>query len=279
MKLLNRTFLVSVLLLFALVMGSSQVILAAPANQVDAPLSFAGTCNNLASPGTVCPAAPTAGFLRLAQSFGTNTFVGILRFSVNQPFTIDKARLSLALGNAGFCGAVGPGQALRVYSTTNDSDPPSRSALLIVVDNGSAAVPFPGTHAISPAYNHFTDSAFGLFAQHIESQNSGSASAGDGTVTLWIEATTPVGSLYVGGAGSPPLLNAYCGDGKGGSPVGPPVLQLADQAQPLTVELSSFHADSTDQPQNRPIYAGLGLAILAAAALLVAYRRRTLDSV
>ncbi len=56
----------------------------------------------------------------------------------------------------------------------------------------------------------------------------------------------------------------------------PPDLKLFDTNN---VTLTTLRAEGGEYPLNWPLYACIGLATLAAAALLVAYRRRTLDSV
>ncbi len=124
------------------------------------------------------------------------------------------------------------------------------------------------------AYYHWTDTAGADLAVWLESQRT----INDGTVTLL---------LQLEGTDDNQI---FFGDREGSTTgceisQGAPTLQLSGVGDPLVVTVQSFSAESTDQPQNRPIYAGLGLATLAtlatlaAVALFVAYRRRTLDSV
>jgi hypothetical protein len=95
----------------------------------------------------------------------------------------------------------------------------------------------------------------------------------DGVVTLWVEQTLlGIGSILVGGA-NPGLINGVCGSGAvGGYLIGPPVLQLADQSQPLAVTMSTFRA--VDPAVNWPLTVGLGaLAAIVVGGLAVSRRR------
>lgn len=268
MRLLQVSLLVMVLVLVVVLSGAAQTSSAAPENQANATLTFVGQCE--VSGGTACTANPTTGpgyFMLQSSVDGTvATLAGILRFNVDAPFSIAKARLNLALGNGGPCG-VPPSVAVRVYGTANgDDNPPQRGVLLATVDGGTTQVPFPGTHTVSPAYNLWTDAAAGTLSGYLQAEN-----AVDNVVTLWVE-TIGLGNNAMFFEGSSGTLNGFCGSGGGGGlQLGPPMLQLADNAQPLAVSLRTFSA--TEQRTNWPLYIGLAVLAVLIGGLLF-YRRR-----
>lgn len=263
--------IIGLMIIAAIVAVPSEVTLAAPDTQLDATLTFAGECDYSASPTVACLAAPRSRDPRITAFQGTPGIVGIFRFNIatgTPGWAIDKARFSLALANAGTCGAAASVPVM-VYGTANgESNPPQRGALLATVDGGTTAVPFPGTHSVSPAYNHWTDTTFadGL-VQYVEAQRGI-----DGVVTLWVEQVGYDGTMLVGGA-TPTAINGVCGSGVGGYLIGAPALQLADEVQPLSVTMAG--SPSATSTPTWPLYAGLGTVALVVIAGLAVSRRRT----
>lgn len=211
--------------------------------------------------------SPTYGFLRLQGNGSSATLIGILRFNVSTSggWTIDKARLNLAAGYAGFCTL--PSADVRIYSTTDDADPPTRDVLLDTLDSGNTTVPYPGTHSLSAAYQHWSDDGGGALSSYLDAQRQG-----DGVATLWVETTTnTTGSVYL--EGNSGAIDGACGSGAGGSYlIGPPALQLADTNDPTAVHLTTLQsANNTDYTLLLSIG---GLLLISTIALIIMRRRQ-----
>lgn len=260
--------LLSILLLAIALFAASMSAWAAPEVQLDATLVAAYWCNMT---GNACTDSNNTGqFIRVQASLGAATSAGIVRFDVSTAgaggWSIDKARLNLALGYTGSC--LVENVDIKVYGTANnDADPPQRGNFLASVDGGQAKVPFTvGTHDLSEAYQHWTDTtpADGL-VQYLEQQR-----VADGVATLWVEQTAGTGSIYFdGGSG---VLDSGCGAGAGGSyNLGAPVLQLADTSAPLVISMRNFKAGGP--AVNPAIWAGLLVGLAVVAGLMAARQR------
>lgn len=242
-------------------------------------------------------AAPTAGIEMVAsedaylyRTFPTDTFNGaaltleyqptpgpgnvrvvLLKFEgITLPTTIVEARLNLfatdCFGNLPF-----NTERVDVYAVDNDfwsegtvtwtsfNSPENinRGAFLLSTDEVPPVV---------ETYNHWTDLDDGAdpLADFIEAQNV--ATGGDGTATLWLEIGGATGNTQLSFMDTEDA-GGFCGAAGGN----PPTLQFADSTGPLAVTLSDFN---TSQPNLTILWVGLGVMLVAIAALLI-YRRRT----
>lgn len=261
MKARRLTLVLLIGLISTVLLGSSGLALAAPAATREAPVTSDFSCP-VSSGACTSVGSDTSSSLRLQASLGEATYAGILRFNVSGA-SITAARLNLAYGYAGSC--LAENVNIQVYSTTDDSNSPQRGTLLASIDGGTATVPSPDPHAVSPAYQAWTDTtpADGL-VKYLEDQR-----VADGVATLWVQETASTGSVFF--ASSNGGFDATCGTGAGGAyALGVPVLQLTD-TPPLAVDVSSASAQSTSWP----LYAGLGAVALFVVAGVVISRRRT----